>query len=165
MRFLNAALAGLIGSLAGFAIYESSIWLGIAPFNISPFVVYLQSLNIGAGFYGAGFQVAYGIFWSILLVWIFQANSSGLKGVGLALVLWLIMGFVYAPFVGWGPLGFSGNTAVAFDHPQYLKPGPWFLIITLIHYLVYGYIIGTLNGRWIRSDDDVAGQIRKHSEL
>ncbi len=165
MFWIKAAAAGLVGGVAGSAVYQLAIYSGLAPFNIYPFVAYLETLNIPTGGMNFFLQLIYGTVWSIFLVWIFHTTVNWKKGIGLAIFLWLIMGFVYAPVIGWGLFGFAGSSQLSPEHGLYLDPGLWFFIITLVHYLVYGYLIGIINDWWIKDTDDVAAQIRKHSEI
>lgn len=164
MRWLKSVLVGLMAAAVGLFFYKILILTGLAPFNLTPLAAYIRRL--GFELTGAsGVYLIYGVFCSLLLVWIFQTNVTPTKGVSLALFLWLIKGFVYAPYIGWGFFGFTGTPGLEDGSVLYLKPGPWFLLITLGYYMIYGYLVGLLASLWITSDEDVAGQIRQHKEV
>lgn len=74
-----------------------------------------------------GLHLAYGGTFGALLVWGARPVTL-LKGLGLGVALWLIMGVVFLPFVGWGAFG----TAVT----------PRIAVATLVLHLVYGGVLG-----------------------
>lgn len=61
-----------------------------------------------------------------------------LKGLGWGLVLWVVMGLVFLPLVGWGLFG----TSIA----------PQIAVATLILHLIYGIVLGLLLDRSKSSD-------------
>lgn len=94
----------------------------------------------------------YGATWSLVLVVLYGRDASIGKGIGLALVLWLIMMVAYAPIMGWGLFGFGGTGhELAPTNPLYLGSPVKYVGATLVLHLIYGIIIGGLNSAWIPS--------------
>ena len=164
MKWIKAISSGLVGIIGAVAVYELAVLWGVAPFNIAPLAAFMLRLGMEVGAAAFFVHLIYGMLWALVLVWIFDTNLSILKGLGLSVFLWLINGFVYAPYIGWGVFGFTGTPELAEAHQLYLRPGPWLASITLIYYLVYGAIVGWVTSNWIKSEADVAGQIRMHRE-
>jgi hypothetical protein len=73
-----------------------------------------------------------------------------LRGVGLALVLWLILMLIYSPVIGWGIFGFGGpNHELPSQAPLYIRAAGPYVAGTLLLHAIYGLILGWLDSRWI----------------
>ncbi len=152
MKWLKAAVVGLLGSLVMFVFIMLGIHVtGIVPFNVPPSGAFLTKLGLDIGPLPLIVHFGYGAFWSIFLVFIAKENVNTVKGILLALGLWLFMMIVYSPFIGWGFFGFGGEK-LAPDSPLYLEPGPKYLIATFVLHLIYGTIIGWFNKIWSVAD-------------
>lgn len=147
MRWIKAAIVGLLGSLVMFVIMYFGIHVsGMAPFNVPPSAAFLLSLGLPAQPLALLAHFGYGAFWSMVFVGMFGESMSIGKGLMLATGLWLLMMVVYSPIIGWGLFGMAGSRAgVAPDSPLYLSPGPKYAVMTAILHFVYGAIIGWLN--------------------
>lgn len=151
MKWIKAAVVGIVAALVMFIFIFGAIQSGMAPFNIPPSAAMLTKLAMNVGPLALLVHFGYGAFWSIVLVYWFQVTTSAAKGIYLALGLWLLMMIVYSPIIGWGFFGFGGAGAtLPPDDPLYLAPGPQYLVATLVLHLIYGAIIGWLNPLWIR---------------
>jgi hypothetical protein len=152
MKWLKSALVGALASLVMFIIIAFSIKSGVAPFNVPPSAAFLEKLGINVGPVALLVHFGYGAFWSMVLVGIFSERTDLVRGICLALILWLVMMIAYSPMIGWGLFGFgSAGASLPPDNPLYLAPGPKYLIATLFLHLIYGAIIGWLNPLWLLS--------------
>lgn len=152
MKWLKAILAGMIGSLIMFIIMILGINVtGFAPFNLPPSAAFLVSLDFYAGPLPLIVHFGYGAFWSVVLLAIFKEQTTTGKGLGLAMVLWLILMVIYGPIIGWGFFGF-GSEQLASTDQLYLGSAPKYLIVTLLLHVVYGLIIGWVNKVWAAID-------------
>jgi len=151
MKWVKAALIGALGSLIMFILMMIGIHgTGIAPFNQPPSAAFLQVLGLKVGPLPLVLHFLYGMFWSIILVALFQEKANVVKGIGLALVLWLIMMVVYSPILGWGFFGIGGSGhQLDVSDPLYIGSGVKYIVATLVLHLIYGGIIGWLNPVWI----------------
>ncbi len=150
-KWTRAAIAGFIASLCMFILLYLGIYVtGWAPFNITPSAAFLENLGVNIGPLPLIVHFFYGMFWSVVLVYIFENDVSVSKGLLMALALWLFMMIVYSPIIGWGMFGFGFAHLLGSDHMLYLRPGLSYLISTMILHLVYGTVIGWLNARWIK---------------
>lgn len=137
MKWLKAAVIGALAGLVMFIIINFGIRSGVAPFGLPPSAAFLESIGIQPMPLGPIVHFVYAIFWSIVLVAIFQQRTNITKGLGLALILWLIMMVIYSPIIGWGIFGANlGN------------PG-MYVIATLVLHAIYGLIVGWLDPLWI----------------
>lgn len=153
MKWIKSAGVGFVGSLIMFLLMLLGIYgTGIAPFNIPPSAAFVTKLGLPAQPMGLIVHFGYGAFWSMLLVYLYKNSVDIKKGLGLALVAWLIMMIVYSPIIGWGLFGFGDAHTLPTGDPLYLEAGPKYLISTLILHLVFGAIIGWGNARWIAPD-------------
>lgn len=150
MKWFKVALTGMVGSLVMFLLMMLGIHgTGIAPFNIPPSAAFLTNLGLAIGPLPLFVHFGYGAFWSILLVYLFKEKTNIKKGLGLSLVAWLIMMFIYSPIIGWGLFGFGNAHMMDPSNPLYLESGPKYLISTLTLHLIFGLIIGWLNPKWV----------------
>ncbi|MDX1521968.1 MAG: hypothetical protein R3264_10105 [Anaerolineae bacterium] len=157
MKWLKAAGVGALGSLIMLIlIFLGSRITSFSPFNLDPSVAFLkiwdlnhiQSLVTATHF-------GYGIVWSLAFVAMFGPEMNVAKGVGLALVLWLVMMAVYSPLIGWGLFGFGAKATYFPDSRSIFFVLPIkYLVGTLILHVVYGLIIGRVNPLWIRVEHD-----------
>jgi hypothetical protein len=74
-------------------------------------------------------HLAYGGFWGAVLSGMTK-HVTILKGIGLGLVLWLLMGIVALPLLGWGFFGSAVDSRIA--------------VATFFLHLVYGVTLGWL---------------------
>lgn len=150
MKWFKVALTGMVGSLVMFLLMMLGIHgTGIAPFNIPPSAAFLTNLGLAIGPLPLFVHFGYGAFWSTLLVYLFKEKTNIKKGLGLSLVAWLIMMFIYSPIIGWGLFGFGNAHMMDPSNPLYLESGPKYLISTLTLHLIFGLIIGWLNPKWV----------------
>lgn len=149
MKWLKAALIGMLGAVVMFAIMMAGIHAGIAPFHITPSAAFLQRFGWNVGPLALLVHLGYGAFWSMALVYLFGQETDIGRGIGLALALWLFMMIVYSPIIGWGLFGFGSAHLLPAGNPLHLAQGPRYLVVTLGLHLVYGAIIGWLDPIWI----------------
>lgn len=150
-NFAKVILAGFLASLVMFVLLYLGIYiLGIMPFNISPSAAFLYNLGIDNDAYAILLHFAYGILWSYVLVFTFEDDVSIRKAVVLSVILWAFMMVVYSPLIGWGMFGYGYAHNLPAHHPLYLESGLTYVIATLIAHLIYGWVLGYLNCRWLR---------------
>lgn len=148
----NIVLAGFLASLAMFLFIYLGIYItGFAPFNVPPSAAFLHNLGIEGKGYALLLHFCYGILWSYVFVFTFEEDVSVAKALILSIILWIFMMLVYSPLIGWGIFGAGYAHYLATDHPLYLSNGFTYAFITLVLHLVYGFILGYLNSRWLRS--------------
>lgn len=155
MKWIKAALVGLVGSLVMFILIQLALRVGMAPFNAPPSAVFLISVKDMLGIppvpWALVLHFAHGLIWSVILVALARHGANLWKGLGLGVFLWLVMMVVWSPVIGWGFFGIGGSPeGIAEDSPLYLAPGPKYIVATLILHLVYGGLVGWLDGLWIR---------------
>jgi len=167
MPWLKAGTAGFLAALIMFGIMFVGInVLEVAPFEMPPSATFLVGvLGIGSGLakpLGLILHFSYGIFWSIVLLAIFWDRTTVGKGIGLSIGLWLLMMLVQSPMIGWGFFGFGSGA----DLPEQLQLGSStkFVLITLVLHLLYGIVIGWINGNWVEFGQEIAAEIRNASE-
>lgn len=149
-KSFNITLAGFLASLMMFLfIYLGTAITGIAPFNISPSAAFLYNLGVENTGYALLLHFAYGIFWSYVLVYTFEEDVSITKALVLSVILWIFMMIVYSPLIGWGIFGFGYAHYLESDHPLFLENTLSYLTITLLLHLIYGWVLGYLNSRWL----------------
>lgn len=118
----------------------------------APLRGFLETIGLNVGPLPLLVHFGYGATWSLVLVVLYGRDASIGKGIGLALVLWLIMMVAYAPIMGWGLFGFGGTGhELAPTNPLYLGSPVKYVGATLVLHLIYGTIIGGLNSAWIPS--------------
>ena len=148
MKWIKSAVIGVLGSLVMFLLMMYAIHgAGIAPFNLPPSAAFLEQLGLNVGPLPLLVHFGYGATWSVLLVWLYGADTSVRRGVYLATALWLFMMIVYSPIIGWGVFGFGG---AGYESGDLLHLGPpvKYIGATLVLHLIYGFIIGGLNPAW-----------------
>lgn len=151
MKWIKSGAIGALAALVMFLGITLIIKTGVAPFNLPPSAAFLMKIGLPAQPLGLVVHFVYGMFWSVVLITLFKGETDVRKGIGLALVLWLVMMVVFSPIIGWGFFGFGGaGHQLSPDDPLYLGMAIKYLIGTLILHLVYGAIIGWLNPVWIR---------------
>lgn len=147
----NIALAGFLASMVMFLfIYLGVTVTDIAPFNLSPSAAFLYNLGIESDGYAILLHFSYGILWSYVLVYTFEEDVSITKALILSIILWGFMMIVYSPLIGWGIFGLGYAHHLASDHPLFLEGTLSYLTITLLVHLIYGWILGFLNSRWLK---------------
>ncbi len=151
-KSFNIALAGFLASLVMFLfIYVGISITGIAPFNIPPSAAFLFNLGIENNGYALLLHFSYGIFWSFVLVYTFEEDATISKALILSFILWFFMMIVYSPLIGWGIFGFGYASHLAYEHPLYLANSFPYMIITFGLHIIYGFIVGYLNSRWLKT--------------
>lgn len=163
MPWIKAGTAGFLGALLMFALMYVGISVtGMAPFAVPPSAVFLMEVfGLGrelAETLGLVVHFSYGIFWSIVLLAFFWDRTSVGKGVGFSIGLWLLMMLVHSPMIGWGFFGFGGTGPST--EVLALGSSTKFVLMTLVLHLIYGVVIGWINGNWVTFGQDVAAQIR-----
>lgn len=150
MNWLKAIVAGLIAGLIMFIVLMVGTNQGIAPFNLPPSAAFLVSLDIPPKPLAPILHFVYAAVGSVILALLFGRQTSIPKGIGLALVLWLIFMLIYSPIIGWGVFGANAPTSgLSSDAPLYLGSSGKFVLITLILHVVYGLVIGWLDRNWL----------------
>lgn len=84
-------------------------------------------------------HLGYGGFWGGVLA-LATSRVTLLKGIGLAVGLWLLMQVAVLPFLGWGLFGLSRTPMIA--------------VATLVLHLVYGVTLG-----WLMDRDQVESTV------
>jgi hypothetical protein len=167
MPWFKAGTAGFLAALLMFALMYVGINVTqMAPFQVPPSAAFLigvlglsPELAKPLGLLG---HFSYGIFWSIVLLAIFWDRTSIGKGIGLSIGLWLIMMLVHSPMIGWGFFG-SASSGPAAEILQ-LGSSTKFILMTLVLHLIYGIVIGWINGNWVDFGQEVAAEIRNASQ-
>ena len=143
MKWTKAAIVGFLGSLIMFLLMLLGIYgTGVAPFNVPPSAAFLIKLGLPAKPLALIIHFGYGAFWSLLLVYWYNARTDIKQGLGVALIAWLIMMVIYSPIIGWGFFGFGDASALSPTNPLYLEAGPKYIISTLVLHFIFGAIIG-----------------------
>lgn len=155
MKWLKAIIAGLLAGLVMFIILAIGTNTGIAPFNIPPSAAFLASRGISPETLAPILHFAYAALGSVILVVIFDRVTNITRGIGWAIILWLIFMIIYSPLIGWGVFGVGGaNQELPPDAPLYIGDPGQFILITLLLHVVYGAIIGWLDRVWIDWSDE-----------
>lgn len=164
MPWAKAAVNGALGSLVMVLIMQMAL-SGVlpldAPFNVPPSSAVLHGLGLDVTGLALLLHFGYGAVWSVVLLWLFWDRTTTLKGIGLALVLWLGMMLILSPVLGWGVFGWSGTPDLPREDPLFLTGGPRYAVMTLLLHVIYGAIIGVLNRRWVKFGQEVAEEIRQ----
>jgi hypothetical protein len=150
-QIIKAGVVGLIASLVMFVLMQIGLQTGMAPFQVPPSAAFLIKFGIPHMPLALIGHFLYGAFWSIILVALYKEGTSIGKGIGIALVLWLIMMLLISPIIGWGVFGMGERP----DQELYqegaklfLEQGPKYIVVTLVLHLIYGLVIGWLNPKW-----------------
>lgn len=161
MPWMKSGASGLIAALVMFLLMQAALSGGVAPFQQPPSAAFLTALGLPAQPLALLVHFGYGIFWSMVLLAIFWDRTTLSSGVGLSVFLWLVMMLVFSPVIGWGVFGLNPSP----DLPPELRLGSGlrYMLSTLVLHLVYGAIIGWMNGSWITFGGDVAEEIREAS--
>lgn len=161
MKWIKAIVAGLVAGLVMFIVLAIGTNTGMAPINVPPSAAFLAATTgIKSPPLAALLHFAYAALGSVLLVAIFGRRTNLTKGIGLALILWLILMLVYSPIIGWGFFGAGGpNHAMPPASPLYIGSAGRYVLITLVLHAVYGLIIGWIDQAWIKESDQVRSTI------
>lgn len=156
MKWIKAIVAGLVAGLVMFIVLAWGTNTGMAPINVPPSAAFLAATTgIQSPPLAALLHFGYAAVGSVLLVGIFGHRTNATKGIGLALVLWLILMLVYSPIIGWGFFGAGGpNHKLAAESPLYIGVAGPYVLITLVLHAVYGLIIGWMDKAWINWTDE-----------
>lgn len=152
LRDVKAIIVGACGSFMLFVMVAPIIVLKNGPFNLSPPAVFLEVIGLNFKPLPWLFHFFYGMFWSWLFVRLFGEAGNLYRGVGFALLLWLVMMTVFSPVIGWGFFGQGNAYLLDPDSLFFLSEGWSYAGITLVLHLVYGVIIGTVNPLWNKVD-------------
>jgi hypothetical protein len=149
-QYGKATVSGLAASLAMFIVMFIGIHVtGIAPFNVPPSAAFLETLGLNVGPVPLLVHFGYGAFWSVVLVAIVGSSANLKNGIGLAVGLWLVMMLALSPLIGWGVFGQSPSVTDP-EATLYLQAGPKYVVMTFVLHLLYGGIIGSMNGYLLR---------------
>jgi hypothetical protein len=150
MKWLKAALFGALGGLAMFILLQIAISMGMAPINVPPSAAFLKSIGLPPEPLALIVHFGYAMVGSMILIAIFGNRTNVTKGIGLALVLWLILMVVFSPIIGWGFFGAGGpKHQLAAEHPLHIGLAAKYIIATLVLHVIYGASIGWLDQQWI----------------
>ena len=128
MKWIKSAVIGVLGSLVMFLLMMYAIHgAGIAPFNLPPSAAFLEQLGLNVGPLLLLVHFGYGATWSVLLVWLYGADTSVRRGV-----------------FSFGGAGYESGDLF------HLGPPVKYIGATLVLHLIYGFIIGGLNPAWIQ---------------
>jgi len=168
MKWIKAIVAGLVAGLVMFIALAIGTNTGMAPINVPPSAAFLgATTNIRSPPLAGLLHFAYAAFGSVLLVAIFGRDTNITKGIGLALVLWLILMMVFSPIIGWGFFGAGGpNHELPPTAPLYIGSAGAYVLVSLMLHVVYGLIIGWMDKAWIDWSGDVrsAESVRVNQE-
>ena len=161
MPWVKAGTSGFIAALVMVLLMQGAMAQGMAPFSMAPSAALLATLGLPAQPLAVILHFGYGMFWSLVLLAIFWDRTRVGTGIGLSLFLWLVMMLVLSPVIGWGVFGMNPSA----DLPDRLRltSGLHYAGSTLLLHLIYGAIIGWMNGTWITFGGDVAEEIREAS--
>ncbi len=127
-RPLRGAIAGIAATVAMSLLMIVGMITGIAPMP-EPIPKALAALALGAApqplLMGTAIlaHLGYGAFWGGLLFGLH--DDAGLReGLGMGAALWVVMGLVFLPVLGWGIFGTGMDPRIA--------------VATLVLHLVYG---------------------------
>jgi len=149
MNVIKALLTGAVASLVMAVIMSVLIQQGIAPFKLPPSAAFSHRLGLSPQPTGMILHFVYGMVLSLIFVYLFRQSVNLTKGLMYAVVVWLVMMVAISPIIGWGAFGWeAGQGKQASIH--YLASMPRYLVATLLLHLVYGAIIGWLNGWWLQ---------------
>ncbi len=150
MRWVKAAISGLLGSLVIFAVMVVGVRVtGMAPFNLPPSAAFLQVLGLNIGALPAVVHFLYGAAWAVILLALFGEGTTMGRALAVAGFQWLLLMVVFAPVIGWGFFGVGGPAlALPPDAPLYLGSPLPFLVLTLVVHAVYGAINGWVIPHW-----------------
>jgi len=148
MNAIKAIVVGAIASLVMIVIMLFLVNEGIAPFNLPPSAAFSHQVGLPAQPTGAVLHFLYGMVLSLIFVYLFRETISFLKGIGFAIVIWLIMMLAFSPIIGWGVFGIEAGQGDP-SGPLYLASTARYIVSTFIMHLIYGVIIGWLNTWWI----------------
>lgn len=151
MKWVKAIVAGLVAGLVMFIVLAVGTKTGMAPINVPPSAAFLAATTgIQSPPLAGLLHFAYAALGSVLLVALFGRRTNILKGIGLALVLWLILMVIYSPIIGWGFFGAGGpNHQLPPTSPLYIGPAGMYVLITLVLHAIYGLIVGWMDQVWI----------------
>ena len=150
MKWLKAAIVGALAGLIMFILLAVATRSGAAPINVPPSAAFVKSMGLPPKPLAIFVHFGYAILGSIVLVALFGRRTNILRGVGLALVLWLILMLIYSPVIGWGIFGFGGpNHELPSQAPLYIRAAGPYVAGTLLLHAIYGLILGWLDSRWI----------------
>lgn len=156
MKWIKAIVAGLVAGFVMFIALAVGTNTGMASINVPPSAAFLgATTGIQSPILAALLHFAYAAFGSVLLVAIFGRGTNITKGIGLALVLWLILMVVFSPIIGWGFFGAGGsNHELPPTAPLYIGSAGAYVLISLMLHVVYGLIIGWMDKAWIDWADE-----------
>lgn len=151
MKWIKSAVVGALGSLVMVAIMMPLIKSGVAPFNLPPSAAALKSFGLPTKPLALIAHFGYGMFWSVVLVGLFNESTDVAKGLGLAGLLWLFMMLVHSPMIGWGIFGTADTSGL----PEVLRLGSTvkYVVSTFLLHVVFGLIIGGVNPYWISFEE------------
>jgi hypothetical protein len=148
--WIKSGISGLIASLAVTILIMLNIHVTeMAPFNVPPVFAFLTSFGLNFKPLALLLHFGYGVFWSWVFVVLFQNRMTIVKALGVSVVMWLIMMFIYSPIMGWGVAGFGAYNLPP-DHALYLGNPVKYALMTLVVHLIYGLIMGAINICWIQ---------------
>lgn len=149
--YFRAACAGLAAAMLMRMATVLCIRTGLAPFDVPPEIVFLESMVGLSPQWATGFHLLYGMAWPVALQAVAKGHLTLRRGMLLGLGLWLIMMTVLSPALGWG---FFGLNAAAQQLTEHERPGPGdpmpYMVVTLLLNLLYGMAVGWLNPLWRR---------------
>ena len=152
-RWSVAIATGLVAAVVTRLLLQTGINFEWAPFNVPPSVALLMNwnldLNIWARLLAWLLDILYAVIGSFLLVALFRQRVNAVRGVGIALGLWLVLMLVISPLIGWGFFGAGASSSLDPDAALYLSSAGRYVLFTLILHGIYGVIIGWMNQRWV----------------
>lgn len=137
-RLAAGAASGAVATLAMTLVMLTTVASDVAPMP-KPIPVALAAQQFGQlempRLFALGMLLhfSYGAVAGVVLALV-PRLAKPLWGLAYAVLLWLVMGAVWLPVLGWGPFGTAENPAIA--------------VATLVLHLVYGGVLGSLL-RWV----------------
>lgn len=141
----KSTLIGLFASLITYLILIMGINSGLAPFNTLPTEALLINVGIPSKWLAILLFFGSGALWSVLFVLTMEKDASIGWGLSMGILLWLLFMTVSSLLIDWGAFGYGQTGQTTRDSPLYLKPGSSYMVLTLLVYLIYGFIVGGLN--------------------
>lgn len=82
---------------------------------------------------------------SLVFLAIFKERVDIPRGIGWAMILWLIFMLIYSPIIGWGFFGTGGDAhQLPPQNPLYIGSAGAYVLMTLLFHVAYGAILGWL---------------------
>lgn len=110
----KAIVVGIIIALILAGMQVTALKIGVSPLPKPVSLAFADKL-LGMKLplpVGLLFHVIYVTFWTVVYVWVFRKHFTFWNALWQALFMWLILAFVFFPFIGWGLFGLGINPKI-----------------------------------------------------